>query len=370
MNTATIPTEATSGLPRKRFELPPDRSATSPPEARGHRRDEVRLLVAQRTGVTHTTFRALPDQLSPGDLVVINTSATLPAAIEGVRRDHLDVPGTDRPAVVHVAGPHPDEDGTWVVELRRTDGAGPLRDAREGEMVLLAGGVTLRLLAGYPDRWTSTGSRLWQVAVEGLGRDATLDRFLHAHGRPITYDYLDARWPLASYQPVYATEPGGAEMASAGRPFSPRLITDLVARGVAVAPIVLHAGVSSLEEGEPPPPERYTVPAPTARLVDLTRRNDSRVVAVGTTVVRALESVAAPDGRVRPGAGWTDLVLGPQRPARVVNGIITGWHAPDASHLHLLDAVAGPKLVQRAYDAALAADYLWHEFGDSCLLLP
>ncbi len=370
MNTATISTSTSSDIPRRRFELASDRSATSPPEARGYRRDEVRLLVARHTGITHATFRDLPDHLAPGDLVVINTSATLPAAVDGVRRDHLDVPGTERPTVVHVAGPHPDDDGTWVVELRRTDGEGPIRDAREGEAVLLAAGATLRLLASYPNPQVRTGSRLWRVAIEGLGDEVPLGDFLAGYGRPITYGYLDGRWPLASYQPVYAHQPGGAEMASAGRPFSPRLITDLVARGIAVAPIVLHAGVSSLEEGEHPPPERFEVPAPTAQLVELARRNDRRIVAVGTTVVRALESVAGPDGQVQPGSGWTDLVLGPDRPARVVDGLVTGWHAPDASHQHLLDAVAGSDLVQRAYDAALATDYLWHEFGDSCLLLP
>jgi S-adenosylmethionine:tRNA ribosyltransferase-isomerase len=159
-------------------------------------------------------------------------------------------------------------------------------------------------------------------------------------------------------------------MPSAGRPFTAELITDLVTRGVAVAPITLHAGVSSLEYDEVPIAERFTVPAPTARLVNATRREGGRVIAVGTTVTRALESVAAPTGVVSPGTGWTDLILGPDRPARVVDGLVTGWHEPGASHLLLLEAVAGAELVQDAYDAALAERYLWHEFGDSCLLLP
>jgi S-adenosylmethionine:tRNA ribosyltransferase-isomerase len=159
-------------------------------------------------------------------------------------------------------------------------------------------------------------------------------------------------------------------MPSAGRPFTDRLVTDLVTAGVAVAPVTLHTGVSSLEVGEPPLPEPFAVPAATARLVEHTRRHGGRVVAVGTTVTRALETVAAPDGSVSVGAGWTDLVLGPDRPARVVTGLVTGWHEPGASHLHLLEAVAGPELVACAYDVARASGYLWHELGDSALLLP
>ncbi|TMC46937.1 MAG: S-adenosylmethionine:tRNA ribosyltransferase-isomerase, partial [Chloroflexi bacterium] len=179
-----------------------------------------------------------------------------------------------------------------------------------------------------------------------------------------------ARYPLSDHQTVYATEPGSAEMASAGRPFTAPLLVRLVARGVAVAPIVLHAGVSSPELHEPPLPERFAVPASTARLVEATAATGRRVVAVGTTVVRALETVAGVDGRVRPARGWTDLVLGPDRPARVVTGLVTGLHAPEASHLLLLEAVAGAGLVGAAYRAAIERGYLWHEFGDSTLFLP
>jgi S-adenosylmethionine:tRNA ribosyltransferase-isomerase len=194
--------------------------------------------------------------------------------------------------------------------------------------------------------------------------------WLASSGRPIAYDYVPRHWPLASYQTVFAREPGSAEMPSAGRPFTDRLLTDLVTRGVALAPVLLHTGVSSLERGEPPLPEWFRVPAATARLVESTRRAGGRIVAVGTTVTRALESVAAADGSVAAGEGWTDLVLGPDRPARVVDGLVTGWHEPGASHLLLLEAVAGARLVQSAYLAAASAGYLWHEFGDSALLLP
>ncbi|MFA9431043.1 S-adenosylmethionine:tRNA ribosyltransferase-isomerase [Egicoccus sp. AB-alg2] len=350
---ATVPTPFS-------FDLPAERSATTPPESRGLARDEVRLLVATPAQLRHARFHALPAHLQPGDLVILNTSATLPAAVDGRR------PG-GRAVTVHVSGPHPGDPDAWVVELRRPDGRGPERDVAAGEVIRLPGEVDLRLVDAHPDPAVRVGSRLWRAHP---APHQAHEPYLLAHGRPITYGYLSGRWPLEAYQPIHAREPGSAEMASAGRPVTARLLVDLVTRGVQIAPVVLHAGVASLEAHEPPPPERYVVPAATARLVEHTRRAGGRVVAVGTTATRALESVASPDGRVRPGTGWTDLVLSAERPARVVDGLVTGWHEPGASHLALLEAVAGAPLVRRAYEAALAGDYLWHEFGDSLLLLP
>ena len=326
------------------FALPTELSAGEPPEARGLTRDGVRLLVAEATAIWHARFRDLGRFLDPGDLVVVNTSATLPAAV-----DAGDV-------TVHFSTPL--DDGRWVVELRRPDQSGPVRDAGAGDRIGLPEAAVLTLESAVSDRlWTA------RLSVD-------VPPYLHRVGRPITYGYLRGRWPLSAYQTVFAREPGSAEMPSAGRPFTADLVTALVTAGVAVAPITLHTGVSSLESGEPPQPERFRVPASTARLVNLVRAHGGRVIAVGTTVARALESVAAPDGRVHAAAGWTDLVLGPDRPARTVDGLITGLHDPRASHLLLLEAIAGPALVQRAYDAAVSGRYLWHEFGDSCLLLP
>lgn len=344
--------------PHTDFVLPADRSATEPPEARGLERDGVRLLVAGPSGVEHARFRDLPRFLRPGDLLVVNTSATLPAAVDGVDGDGGTV-------VVHVARPLAAPD--WVVELRRPDGDGPVLDARAGAVVRLAGGDELTLVEPYRDGGGPAGTRLWRARATA---DGTLGEHLTRYGRPIAYGYLRQRWPLADYQTVFARHPGSAEMASAGRPFTHALVTELVTRAITIAPVVLHAGVSSPEAGEPPAPERFEVPAATAALVTHTRGAGGRVIAVGTTVTRALESVARPDGSVSPGGGETDLVLGPDRPARVVDGLVTGWHEPGASHLLLLEAVAGGRLVDEAYAAGLAGGYLWHEFGDSCLLLP
>ncbi len=212
--------------------------------------------------------------------------------------------------------------------------------------------------------WLPPARRLWVV-------DADTDpaALMAAHGRPITYAYVPQRWSPHYYATVFGRIPGSAEMPSAARPFTDRLVLDLVTRGIAVAPVTLHTGVSSPETGEPPSPERFEVPAATARQVEQTRAAGGRVIAVGTTVTRALESAVESSGRVRPAAGWTELVLGPERSARVVDGLITGWHAPGASHLDLLVAVAGADLVRAVYAAALETGYLWHEFGDSALLL-
>src|ERR1700712_3641626 len=343
--------------PGIRFANPADSTAPSPAEVRWQSRDDVRLLVARPRGLEHHIFADLVDVLDPGDLVVVNNSATVHGEIDAVR---------GREQVVLHAATHLD-DGTWVVELRTApDAAAAVLDAQPGETIGV-GELPLTLLAPYP-RWhsspTGLGNRLWRARAEGDLR-ALLDR----HGRPISYGYLDRRYPLESYQNVFARVPGSAEMASAGRPFTEALLTKLVARGIGVAPVTLHTGVSSQESGEGPQPEGYDVPAATARLVELTRESGSRVVATGTTVTRALES-AVEDGVVEPSSGWTDRVVTPGDPPVVVNGLITGWHDAGASHLLLVEAIAGTQLAQAAYDEALGAGYRWHEFGDSALFLP
>jgi S-adenosylmethionine:tRNA ribosyltransferase-isomerase len=340
------------------FELAERNEAHEPPEARGLQRDEVRLLVAQGDELTHARFLDLPGFLGPGDLLVVNASATLPAALDAVRPSgelvalHLSTPvPPNGPAPVRAGdvAPH------WVVELRQ-DGR-RVRDARAGEILALPAGGHARLVAPY----LSPG-RLW---VAALAPPAPLSAYLQEHGHPIAYAHTSRPWPLRDYQSIFATEPGSVEMPSAGRPFSPRVMLALSERGVEVARVVLHTGVSSLERGERPYPERFRVPPEAAAAVNAAKR----VIAVGTTVVRALESVAAPDGSVAAAEGWTRRVVTPEEPPRAVDGLITGWHEPDASHLLMLEAIAGRDAVERSYRAALDHGYLWHEFGDSHLLL-
>jgi S-adenosylmethionine:tRNA ribosyltransferase-isomerase len=339
------------------FAVPEALEAREPPEERGLDRDQVRLLVARRRdgSIAHEHFDRLPELLSPGDLLVVNVSATIPAAARATRAD-------GEPVTLHFAMPAPRlADGWWIVELRTGDGARPLR-ASAPEQLTLQGGAPIELVAPY-----ASGIRLTLARFGAAG--SVLD-YLHRRGRPIRYGYVPAAWPLAAYQNVYAAAPGSAEMASAGRPFSERLITRLVARGVLIAPITLHAGVSSPERHEPPLPERFEVPERTSELIAAVHGWGGRVVAVGTTVVRALESVARPDGTIEAGSGWTSLVISPRRGLWLVDGLITGWHEPEASHLDMLEAAAGERLLARSYDAALEQGYLWHEFGDSHLVLP
>ena len=332
------------------FALPPELEASAPPR----RRDDARLLVVHADRSEHAQFADLARYLEPGDLLVVNTSRTLAAAVDGRRGDTL--------VAVHFSAEL--DDGSWVVEVRPAAAAGgPVPDLRTGEVIELDDGIALTIGRPHPDGQR----RLWRAE---LAVDGGVLRFLARHGRPIRYAYVPVPYPLEAYQTIFADEPGSAEMPSAGRPFTPQLVIDLVVRGVAIAPITLHTGVSSQEPGEPPQPERFRVPAATARLANHVSDDGGRVVAVGTTVTRALETAADGRGRVYPRSGWTDLVLGASRRARVVTGLVTGWHAPGASHLELLRAVADDDLVERAYADALRARYRWHEFGDSALLLP
>ncbi len=348
------------------FTLPPELEAREPPEARGLRRDDVRLLVSRLRGdaVTHAHFRDLPDVLTGGDLVVINTSATLPAALPATRADGAAL-------TLHLSTHLPAD--LWSVELRRPAGATtvPHREGRDGETLALPAGGSVTLLAPYSSdrsqRPTQARSRLW---IATLALPEPLGAYLARHGRPIRYAYVPRDWPLSAYQTVYAQEPGSAEMPSAGRAFTPELLTTLVARGVRVAPLVLHTGVASLEDHEPPYEEFYRVPDHTARAVNETRAAGGRVVAVGTTVVRALETVTDAHRRTHPGEGWTREVITPQRGVRAVDALLTGWHEPRASHLLMLAALAGEAHLRVAYRAALAGRYLWHEFGDLHLILP
>jgi S-adenosylmethionine:tRNA ribosyltransferase-isomerase len=347
------------------FVLPAEREATEPPEIRGRGRDDVRLLTSWRSDgrLRHGAMPDLLDVLSPGDLLVVNTSATLAASVEGalVNRTPVEVHFSTRAMA-----------GLEVVELRHpgVDGSTPWLDAAPGTVATLPGGARVEILApAAPAAGGSVGGpvRLWLAAVD---LPTTLVPYLSAHGRPIRYRYVKRDWGIDAYQTVFASNPGSAEMPSAARPFTAQLVTALVSAGVAFAPIVLHCGVSSPEAHEPPSAEWYTVPPATARQVELARANGGRVVAVGTTVVRALETVADDAGSVHPGQGWTETVITPERGVRAVHGIITGWHEPRASHLSMLAAVAGPDLLAASYAAALEEGYRWHEFGDLHLILP
>jgi S-adenosylmethionine:tRNA ribosyltransferase-isomerase len=347
------------------FQLPPELEASAPPEARGLSRDEVRLMVSYRADdlVIHTQFHDLPGFLDAGDLLVINTSGTLKAALDATRAD-----GT--PLELHLSTHLPAD--LWIVEVRRPGevASEPFLHATAGETLRLPGGASVTLLAPYSqDRLHMAPGprRLWIASLQ-LTQD--LCSYLDSYGFPIRYSYVKQPWPIEAYQTVYATEYGSAEMPSAGRAFTPELLTRLIAKGVVILPLILHTGVASLEAHEPPYEEFYRVPPTTAQLVNAARAAGRRVIAVGTTVVRALETVTDADGVTHPGEGWTRLVITPERKLRAVSALLTGLHEPRASHLAMLEALAGREHLEVTYAEALREGYLWHEFGDLHLILP
>lgn len=331
------------------FDLPQDHEARRPPELRGAGRDGVSLLVSNAREATHTLapFTDFANYLQPGDLLVVNDSATIPAALTARRENGMHI-------ALHLSTRI--SETLWIVEPRDT----PL--IAVGERLTLPAGGTVQLLAPL----ARAHARLW-YAKFALPGDTT--SYLHAHGRPISYGYLDDSFALEYYQTIFAREPGSVEMPSAGRPFTLRVLDSLYRSSVSVAPITLHCGVASPETHEPPLDERLSVPAWTAFAVNAARRSGRRVVAVGTTVVRALESAADTSGGVRAMSGWTSHVVDTAHPPRVVDGLLTGFHEPRASHLNMLEAFAPAPFLQDAYDRALYAGLLWHEFGDVHLVL-
>ena len=355
------------------FVLPEELVAREPPEARGLARDGVRLLVSDpgTHDVRHATARDLPNFLDAGDVLVVNASATINAALDGWRCERGSA--TEKLVALHLSSPVPwsSDEHRWIVELRRpaTNGTRPLLDARAGERIRLRGGGSATLVAPFGARASSLpngSARLWEAELACPGG---VMAYAAEFGAPIRYGYVRERWPLYMYQTMFGMEPGSAEMPSAGRPFTADIVMRLQSKGVVIAPIVLHTGVASLEAGEPPYPERFRVGACAAAAVNRARETGGRVVAVGTTVVRALETVSAADGTVSAAEGWTDLVITPERGVRTVSALVTGFHEPRASHLAMLEAIAGRDHLAFAYRNALDHGYLWHEFGDVHLLV-
>jgi S-adenosylmethionine:tRNA ribosyltransferase-isomerase len=331
------------------FELPQTNEARRPPEARGLSRDGVSLLVSDAAANTHelAPFTAFASFLRPGDLLVVNDSATIPAAIEARRRNGSTI-------ALHFSTRLSAQ--MWLVEPRRT----PL--IAVGECLTLPGGGSAKLVAPFNARHR----RLWYALLD---LPAQPNAYLHAYAHPIAYDYIDGRYPIETYQTIFARTPGSVEMPSAGRPFTLRVLDSLYRRAVNLAAITLHCGVASPEAHEPPLDERFEVPEWTARAVNKTRAAGNRVIAVGTTVVRALETATGKSGTVSAASGWTSHIVDDSHPPRSVDALLTGFHEPQASHLLMLEAFASHDFLSQAYDAALNANLLWHEFGDVHLIL-
>ena len=341
------------------FTLPEALAAKEPPERRGLARDDVRLLVLDRNGTAqHSQFNQIDQFLRPDDLLVFNASRTLPAVIKGCEQP------TGPCLEVRLA--HQQADGAWLALL--------LCQQKDLFTCGLHADMHLDFGAGLTAQVTGRDNRiprLWRLNFSLTGT-ALIDK-LHQIGQPIRYSYVSAPWELDYYQTVYASVPGSAEMPSAGRAFTWQLLFKLKQRGINTAHIVLHTGLSSymddaLDEQHPAAEEEYVISDKAAAQINDTRRRGGRVIAVGTTVVRALETVADEQG-VKPGQGYTRLMITAKHRLKAVDGLLTGLHEPEASHLDLLTAFLPAKKLQPAYEAAVQEKYLWHEFGDLSLIL-
>jgi S-adenosylmethionine:tRNA ribosyltransferase-isomerase len=343
------------------FVLPQELSAKEPPERRGLARDHVRLMVIERAGgrIQHTRFDHLGEYLRAGDLLVFNTSRTLPAALDGCA-------APVGPCIeIRLAEHLPDD--SWLALLLCQRGDPFACGLRSGMQINFGEGLT-----GAIEERDERIPRLWRLRFSKSG--AELMDLLYKLGRPIRYEYVSAPWNLDYYQTVYAREPGSAEMPSAGRAFTWRLLFDLQRRGIETAYVVLHTGLSSYMDDEldaqhPASEEEYFISDNAAEKINRKREQGGRVVAVGTTVVRALEAVAGEQGRIKAGHGYTRLHVTAQHQLKAVDGLLTGLHEPEASHLDLLTAFLPAEQIRAAYEEAVRLGYLWHEFGDLNLIV-
>jgi len=342
------------------FTLPPDLAADEPPERRGIARDEVRLLVIDRASgqLEHTRIDHFGEFLRAGDLLVFNSSRTLPASLSGCVEQGPCIE-------IRLAEHLPDD--SWLALLRCQRGDPFSCGLRPKMLVDLGQGLTatIRMRDEHIPR-------LWQLSFSKSGSE--LINAFYLVGRPVRYEYVSAPWGLDYYQTVYAREPGSAEMPSAGRAFTWRLLFDLQRRGVETAYIVLHTGLSSyldeeLDAQHPASEEEYFVSERAADKINEAHARGGRVIAVGTTVVRTLESAVDEQKRVQAGHGYTRLHITANHALKAVDGLLTGLHEPEASHLDLLTSFLPAEKIKEAYQEAVRQKYLWHEFGDLNLIL-
>jgi S-adenosylmethionine:tRNA ribosyltransferase-isomerase len=338
------------------FELPPELSADRPPERRGLARDQVRLLVIDRqTGsVTHTRFDQVSHFLRPGDLLVFNSSGTLPAVLSAT------VAQQKEPVEVRLAEHLPDN--IWLALLL------PHSVEASGLRLDFGRGLTAQVLTR-----DFQIPRLWRLRFSATGTEL-LD-LIYRLGNPVRYRYVSGAWKLSYYQNVYAQTPGSSEMPSAGRAFSWRLLFGLRRMGIKSTHITLHTGLSSYMDNDfdrrrPMSEEEYWISEESAQKIGRAQTNRGRIIAVGTTVVRALESaVLAQGNKLRASNDYTRLRISDRHHLQLVNGLITGLHEPEASHLDLLSAFIPKETLFAAYLEAIQQGYLWHEFGDLNLIV-
>lgn len=341
------------------FDLPEHLACPKPTEERNLSRDEVRLLVTTGNGQTdHTTFKHFDRYLQQGDVLVVNTSATIAAALP------ITLPNR-RKGVIHLSNQLNARE--WLIEIREIIGNRTVRwkGGKSGMLFPLSAAADVALKQRYykNQQWLD----LW---IAEFSTNQPPKDYLEAHARPIQYEKLDTLYPHSYYQTFFSFHPGSSEMPSAGRGFTADLIERLLKKGVVLAPILLHTGVSSLEENETPYPEYMEISPVSASILNTAKSQNRRIIAVGTTAVRAIESAVNEEGKVLPYQGNTELFIDESYEMKVADALLTGFHEPRASHLNMLQAIAGADHIERAYQAAIAANYYWHQFGDLHLILP
>ncbi|WP_257351223.1 S-adenosylmethionine:tRNA ribosyltransferase-isomerase [Pseudalkalibacillus decolorationis] len=339
------------------FDLPGELNASIPAERRGVNRDHVRLMILDRNNgnTYHDQFYKLENYLKVGDLLVLNTSRTLPAAftVELKRAKGVNVKDVELRLAQRKSN------SVWkVLVVGQT--------VQQGDELTFSPTLRARVRTCNPK------SPLVTISFSKRGND--LYDQLYKLGEPIRYEYIKENWTLDYYQTVYGTVPGSVEMTSAGRAFSWEMLFRLKKKGIQIATITLHTGLSYFlndqwKVGPAESLEEYEVPGDTAELIRKTKEQGGRVIAVGTTVVRALESAVDGNGRSISQKGWTNLHIHGDFELQIVDGLITGFHEPEASHLDMLSAFVPQLILKTAYKEAVDQRYLWHEFGDMNLIL-
>jgi len=334
------------------YELPESAIAQAPVEPR----DASRLLVLHRGRGTleHRTFRDLPEYLRPGDVLVINDSRVIPARLFGEKEG---TGGSVELLLLERRGLD-----TWEALVR------PGRRVRPGARLVFGGG----LLRAEVKDVTPAGGRIVSFFYEGVFEDL-LRRLGEMPLPPYIKERLD---DPERYQTVYAREEGSKAAPTAGLHFTPELLETIRSQGIVIAPLTLHVALGTFRpvstetvEAHTMHAEFYRLPEATADAVNRARARGGRVVAVGTTAVRTLESAAGEDGRVRAGEGWTDIFIYPGYRFRVVDALVTNFHLPRSTLLMLVCAFAGRERVLSAYKTAVEAGYRFYSFGDAMLIL-
>lgn len=336
------------------FQLPDQLNASIPPERRGVRRDRVKMLVLDRQNghVEHTNN--LEDYLKAGDVLILNNSRTIPAQLSGTYLEG----DNEKEVIVRLA--HRLSEDKWQALLIGRP------KWNKGDKITFTPHLSAVVEESYSEKPLVT-------IKFSICCNALFDQF-YSIGQPIRYEYIETPWDLDYYQTVFASVPGSVEMPSAGRAFSWEMILKLKKLGIQIGFIQLHTGLSYFESDKwshhpEENTEEFIIPKETAKLIEKAKENGGKVIAVGTTVVRALEAMYLLNNKIEGLHQWTNLYIDSSYPLKVVDGLITGMHEPEASHLDMLSAFIEPDMLNKAYENAIAKHYLWHEFGDMNLII-